>query len=39
MLKECLENEEYAPAFKRDTTVFYRIFVYSFNTPAAKDDK
>jgi hypothetical protein len=30
MLKECLENEEYASAYIQNqrTTVFYRIFAY-----------
>jgi hypothetical protein len=40
MLKECLENEEYASAFKtKRTTVFCRIFVYGFNISAAENDK
>jgi hypothetical protein len=40
MLKECLENEEYASACIQNqrTTVFCRIIVYGFNIPAAEND-
>jgi hypothetical protein len=39
MLKECLENEEYASACIQNqrATVFCRIFVMAY-IPAAKDD-
>ena len=41
MLKECLENEEYASICIQNqrTTVFCRIFVYGFNISAAEHDK
>ena len=41
MLKECMENEEYASASIQNqrTTVFCRIFVYGFNISAAENDK
>jgi hypothetical protein len=40
MLKECLENEEYAFAFKtKGIRVFYRIIVYGFNISTTENDK
>jgi hypothetical protein len=37
ILKECLENEEYAPAFRtKGIAVFCRVFVYGFNIPTTK---
>jgi hypothetical protein len=41
MLKECLENEEYASTCIQNqrATVFCRIFVYGLNISAAENDK
>jgi hypothetical protein len=41
MLKECLENEEYAPACIQNqrATVFCRVIVYSSNISTTKNDR
>jgi hypothetical protein len=39
-LRECLENEEYAAAFRsKGPQDFCRVFVNSFDIPAAENDK
>jgi hypothetical protein len=39
MLKECLENEEYAEAFKTKGPQYSRVLVYGFNIPAAENNR
>ena len=41
ILKECLEDEEYASASIQNqrATIFCRIIVYGFNTSTTKNDK
>ena len=39
MLTECLESEEYAAAFKTNTTRLCRVTVYGPNIPTTENDK
>lgn len=39
MLSECLENREYASAFKTRRLRIHRIIVYSSNISTTKNDK